>query len=41
MAPAADSYEGVEVGINIKFEPSSLSDSRALLTVSSPEGGEY
>eukprot|EP01015_Nassula_variabilis_P031883 TRINITY_DN728_c0_g1_i4.p1 TRINITY_DN728_c0_g1~~TRINITY_DN728_c0_g1_i4.p1 ORF type:complete len:599 (+),score=110.56 TRINITY_DN728_c0_g1_i4:1-1797(+) len=40
-APPADSYDGTEVVINIKFEPSSLSDSRALLTVSSPEGGEY
>eukprot|EP01016_Furgasonia_blochmanni_P052859 TRINITY_DN8472_c0_g1_i18.p1 TRINITY_DN8472_c0_g1~~TRINITY_DN8472_c0_g1_i18.p1 ORF type:complete len:437 (+),score=114.92 TRINITY_DN8472_c0_g1_i18:49-1311(+) len=40
-APASDSYEGVEVGVNVKFEPSNLNDSRALLVISSPEGGEY
>ena len=27
--------------INIRFEPSSLLESKALLTVSNPEGGEY
>jgi hypothetical protein len=40
-APAADSYDGVECGIDIKYEPSNLGDSRAVLFVSSPDGGEY
>lgn len=40
-APAADSYDGVECSIDIKYEPSNLGDSRAILVVSSPEGGEY
>eukprot|EP01017_Pseudomicrothorax_dubius_P033312 TRINITY_DN4457_c0_g1_i4.p1 TRINITY_DN4457_c0_g1~~TRINITY_DN4457_c0_g1_i4.p1 ORF type:complete len:230 (-),score=61.18 TRINITY_DN4457_c0_g1_i4:110-760(-) len=40
-APAADSYDGTELSVNIRYEPSSLGESRAVLTVSSPEGGEY
>lgn len=40
-APAADSKEGIEVPINIKFEPSSLNESRGLMTITSNEGGEY
>jgi len=40
-APAADSYDGIECGIDIKYEPSNLGESRAVLIVSSPEGGEY
>ena len=40
-APAADSKEGVEVPVNIKFEPSGMNESKALLTISSPEGGTY
>ena len=39
--PAADSYEGVEHEIGIRYEPSKLGDSKAILIVSSPEGGEY
>lgn len=39
--PPADSYEGVDHEINIRYEPSKLGDSKAILTVSSPEGGEY
>jgi hydrocephalus-inducing protein len=31
----------VEVGVNIKFEPSTLNESRAMLFISSPEAGEY
>lgn len=41
QAPGSDSYEGVEVPLNLRFEPSSLVESRALLTVSNNEGGEY
>lgn len=40
-APAADSREGIEVPVNINFEPASISESRAILKISSPEGGEY
>jgi len=40
-APAADSYEGREVAVNVTYEPSTWGESRALLIVSSPEGGEY
>jgi len=37
----AESFEGNDMTINIRFEPSSLTESRAMLTVSSNEGGEY
>lgn len=40
-APAADSFEGVEVGVNVRFEPSGLSESSSQLIVSSNDGGEY
>lgn len=40
-APAADSKEGVEVPITLKFEPSSMNESKALLTISNAEGGTY
>lgn len=40
-APAADSKEGIEVPVNIKFEPSSMNESKALLTISNAEGGTY
>jgi len=39
--PASDNYEGVDASVNIVFEPSTLGESRAMLIVSSPEGGEY
>lgn len=40
-APAADDHEGTEVAVNITYEPSTWGESRALLIVTSPEGGEY
>jgi hydrocephalus-inducing protein len=40
-APAADTKEGVEVPITIKFEPSSMNESKSLLTITNPEGGQY
>ena len=40
-APPSDSKEGVEVPVNIKFEPSGMNESKALLTISSNEGGSY
>ena len=39
--PAADSYDGIEQEINIRYEPSKLGESRAILIISSPEGGEH
>ena len=40
-APAADSKEGIEVSVNIKFEPSGMNESKALMVISSVEGGTY
>jgi len=40
-APASDTYDGVEVSVNITYEPSTLGEQRAFLIVTSPEGGEY
>lgn len=40
-ASPADSSEGIEQGLNILFEPSILGESRALLTITSPDAGEY
>ena len=40
-APAANSMSGIETNINIKFEPSIIGVSKALLTISNPEGGEF
>lgn len=40
-AVPADTSEGIEQSINILFEPSTLGESRALLTISSPDAGEY
>ena len=40
-APPSDTHDGVEVPVNIRFEPSTVGESRAQLTVSSPDGGEY
>lgn len=41
QAPAATSMTGVEAAVNIKFEPSMIGVSKALLTISNPEGGEF
>lgn len=38
---SADNPDGVEVSINIRYEPSSLGETTAQLVVTSPEGGEY
>ena len=40
-APAAENYEGLEVSVNVIYEPSTLGEATALLIVTSPEGGEY
>jgi hypothetical protein len=44
QAPPADSSKGVEVSVNIRYEPYTLSTvrhSRAILKLTSPEGMEY
>eukprot|EP00929_Paragymnodinium_shiwhaense_P012789 TRINITY_DN120685_c0_g1_i1.p1 TRINITY_DN120685_c0_g1~~TRINITY_DN120685_c0_g1_i1.p1 ORF type:complete len:3365 (+),score=726.60 TRINITY_DN120685_c0_g1_i1:1028-10096(+) len=38
---AAATDEGVEVNVDIRFQPSSLGEMRALLVLSSPDGGDY
>ena len=40
-ASAADSSIGIEVAVDVTFEPSSMKSSAATLTISSAEGGEY
>lgn len=40
-AGGCEGNEGVEVSVNLKFEPSAMMESRALLSISNPEGGEY
>lgn len=40
-APGASTYEGNEIALPIRFEPSSLRESRAMITLTHPEGGEY
>jgi hydrocephalus-inducing protein len=39
--PAAVSMSGIETGVNIRFEPSTVGVSKALLTISNAEGGEF
>lgn len=39
-APPAESYEGNEIGVSVRFEPSSLSESRSVLFINSNDGGE-
>lgn len=41
QAPAADSAKGTEVSVNIRYEPFSIGDSRAIVKLNSPEGMEY
>lgn len=40
-AAISNNYEGIEVVLPIRYEPSSLGESRGIITVSHPEGGEY
>ena len=40
-APAAESQKGVELSINVRYEPFTIGDSRAVLKLTSPEGMEY
>jgi len=38
---AASNGEGVEVSVDLRFQPSALGEIRALLVLSSPDGGDY
>lgn len=40
-APVAESFQGVEVSVNIRYEPITIGDSRGVLKLTSPEGLEY
>jgi hypothetical protein len=39
QAPGVEGFEGVDVQVAVKFEPSSLSESRGVLILQSPDGG--
>lgn len=41
QAAAADSAKGVEILVNVKYEPFTIGDTRAILKLTSPEGMEY
>ncbi len=40
-AVAADSAKGVEISVNVRYEPFTIGDSRAIIKLTSPEGMEY
>lgn len=40
-APPSDNFDGNEISLNVRFEPSNLTESKAILIVNSNEGGEY
>ena len=40
-APPADSPEGNEISLNLRYEPSNFGESNAVLVLSSQDGGEY
>jgi len=40
-APIAETYKGVDVQVNVKYEPFTIGDSRGVLKLTSPEGMEY
>ena len=40
-APLADSFKGIDLSINIRYEPFTIGDSRGILKLVSPEGLEY
>jgi hypothetical protein len=41
QAAAADSSKGIEVLVNVKYEPFTIGETRAILKLTSPEGMEY
>lgn len=40
-APVAETYQGVELSVNIRYEPITIGDSRGVLKLTSPEGLDY
>lgn len=40
-AAAAESQKGVELQVNVRYEPFTIGDSRGVLKMTSPEGMEY
>jgi hydrocephalus-inducing protein len=40
-ALAADSYKGVEISVNVRYEPFTIGTSKAIVKLNSPEGMEY
>jgi hypothetical protein len=40
-APLADSFKGIDLSINIRYEPTTIGDYRGILKLTSPEGLEY
>jgi len=41
QAPAADNINGVEITVNIRFEPNIIGESRGMVKLLSPENIEY
>ena len=41
QASSAGAGGGVEVGVDVQFEPGQLGDTKSILSISSPIGGEY
>lgn len=41
QAAAADSAKGVEILVNVKYEPFTIGETRAIIKLTSPEGMEY
>ena len=41
QAAASDSAKGVELLVNVKYEPFTIGETRAILKLTSPEGMEY
>jgi len=40
-APIAENQKGVELSVNVRYEPYTIGDSRAILKLTSPEAMEY
>lgn len=40
-APIAESFQGVELSVNVRYEPITIGDSRGVMKLTSPEGLEY
>lgn len=40
-AQGAESHNGAEISVNVKFEPNNIGESRAILLITNPDGVEY